>query len=337
MIYIFHGEDELGRSEELARFREKLGDPTIASLNTTVLDGRKISLTDLVQACDAAPFMATRRLVIVQDFFARFAPKERGKGRNPAKDADDQPVFLEKLAPYLTRMPETTALVFVEGAPLKKGGNPALKCIPVDTRMVFWREFSPPRDADLSGWISRRVAAKGGRIDPAAASELARLVGSDLRQIDQELDKLLAHANYERSLSTTDVHLLVHASQSDNVFSLVDALGLRQRERAMSFLRQLLASGAPPLYLLSMIERQFRILLQVKEMLGQRATVAQMQAALSISHEFIVRKSMRQAQSFTMERLVAIHRHLADTELAVKSGGIEDVLALDVLVVELCG
>jgi len=336
MLYLFHGEDEFTRSAELAKLKERLGDPAMASLNMTVLDGRKVNLAALIQTCNTLPFMSDRRLVIVEDFWSRFELREgsRAKERQPQISAADA-AFIKGLLEYLPRLPQTTRLVFIESRSLRPT-NPVFSALPADKKQVYTKEFSPPAERDLGLWVEQRMKAKGGTITAQAAHELARLIGSDLRQLDQELEKLLAYANFQRPVTINDVHNLVSAKQLADVFDLVDAIGLRGGERAMRSLHELLDGGAPPLYLLSMIERQFRILLQVKELGAQGTSVAQMQKALGISHTFIIEKSLRQAQNFSMAQLESIYAHLAEVEQDIKTGEISELLALDLLVAELC-
>jgi DNA polymerase-3 subunit delta len=335
MLYVFHGEDEFTRSEELAKLRHKIGDAASVSLNTTTFSGRDVTLGALILACDSLPFVAERRLVVVQDYWSRFEPlKERKPKERQTKISAADAAFIQGLADYLPRMPETTRLVFLEGRTLTDA-NPVFAALPSDRKRIFYKAFAAPEGAALVRWIEQRVASKGGTIHPVAAQELARLVGSELRQLEQEIEKLLAHANYERMVNVTDVEDLVHAARTANVFALVDALGMRQASKAVRHLHELLEGGAAPLYLLSMIERQFRILLQVKGLREQRASIGEMQKALGM-REFIIEKSVRQAQHFSMTRLQAIYAHLAEVELAIKSGEITEVLALDMLAVELC-
>ena len=70
-FYVFHGTDELTRAETLANFRSRLGPADTADLNTTFLDGRRATLAELRHACDAIPFLAEKRLVIVEGLLAR--------------------------------------------------------------------------------------------------------------------------------------------------------------------------------------------------------------------------------------------------------------------------
>jgi DNA polymerase-3 subunit delta len=336
MLYVLHGDDEFTRSEQLAKWKRKLGEPPIASLNTTVLNGRKLRVPELVQACDAVPFLGSRRLVIVEDFWSRFDRREgrRAKGEQPKSSASDAAVVRDLLN-YVQRLPDTTRLVFVEGRMLHET-NPVFHALPSDGERVYIKAFRPPSERDLGRWIEQRMQAKGGKITSRAAEELARFVGTDLRQLDQELGKLLAHANFQGSVTTQDVHSLVSAKQLSDVFDLVDAIGMQDGERAMFGLRELLDAGAPPIYLLYMIARQFRILLQVKELHAQRATARQMQKTLEIRHAFVVEKAARQARNFTIERLESIYGQLVEVEQAIKTGEIGELLALDLLVAELC-
>ena len=100
-FYVFHGSDEFTCAETLADFRRRLGPPDTVDLNTTFLDGRKATLAELRHACDTIPFLAEKRLVIVEGLLTRAAGQEE---------------FLGKLAGYLGQLPETTRLVFVEAA-----------------------------------------------------------------------------------------------------------------------------------------------------------------------------------------------------------------------------
>ncbi len=334
MLYVLHGEDEFTRSEQLSRWKVTLGDAATASLNTVAVDGRTISLAELVEVCDALPFLGSRRLVVVDGFWSRFEPQEQGRSRRKTQtlSADDQ-ALLERLEEYLPGMPPTTRLVFVEPGALNPG-NPVFHLRSVDKDQVVVKEFRAPAQRNLGRWIERRMKSKGGAITPEAGRELANLVGTDLRQLDQELDKLLAHANFERPVSVDDVRNLVSANQMTSVFDLVDAIGLRQVEPAMCSLHELLDAGAAPLYLLHMIERQFRILLQVKELGSQGAGLQEIQRELGIKHSFVVKKALHQARSFSQLRLESIFAQLADVEQAIKTGRVADLLALDVLVTE---
>lgn len=335
MIWLFHGEDELTRSEEIARHKASLGDPTTAALNTTVLDGRTLNHSDLVGACEAMPFMAASRLVIVEDFWSRFEPSEgnRGKGKTP-KISESEQKLITAIKGTLQNLALTTELIFSESRPLKQS-NPVFSALPKEPDKVETKQFSLPKPYELTRWIEKRVKDKNGTITSQAAQELARLVGGELRQLDHELDKLLAFVNYTRSVGVADVQSVVSPNQSDDIFALVDAIGMRQRPKASHALHELLDAGAAPQYILSMIERQFRILLQIKEMKARGASTADMQQALNIWSTWVMEKDISQAQNFSQSALLHFYSRLADVEQDTKTGVVDERLALDLLVTEL--
>lgn len=327
MFYLFHGEDEFSRSETLVALKEKMGDPGLAELNITIFDGSKVTLSELQHACDSVPFMADRRLVIVEGLLTRLEPK----GEERVLSAW-QKEYLEGLTQYLKRLPETTRLVFVEDKAISKN-NPVHRLALADEGGHV-KEFKPPQKEKLSRWIEERVRKKGGRINSAAVEELAAFVGPPLplRLLDQEIEKLVTYVDGARPISEDDVRLLVSYVQEANIFEMVDALGQRDTQRAARLLHQLLDEGEHPLALLGMIVRQFRILIQVKE-LTERGLSQQKMASQLRLHPFVVKKAMRQAMNFSMEQLEAIYRQLLETDVAIKTGQMDEVLALDMLVV----
>ena len=327
MFYLFHGEDEFSRSETLAGLKEKMGDPGLAELNTTIFDGSKVTLGELQHACGSVPFMADRRLVIVEGLLTRLGSK--GKEGAPAAW---QKEYLEKLTQYLQRLPETTRLVLVEDRPISKN-NPVHRLALADEHGHV-REFESPKRKELSRWIEGRVRKKGGQINPAAVETLAAFVGSDLRLLDQEIEKLIAYVDRARPISEDDVRLLVSYVREANVFDMVDALGQRDGQQAAKLLHQLLDDGEHPLALLGMIVRQFRIMIQVKELNGQGLSQQDIAARLKL-HRFVVKKAVGQAMNFSMEQLETIYRRLLETDVAIKTGRMNEVLALDMLVVGL--
>jgi DNA polymerase-3 subunit delta len=327
MFYLFHGEDEYRRSLQLATMKAKLGDPTTVALNTTELNGRRLTLNELISVCDAMPFLSEKRMVIVNDLAARF---ERKTG-TAEDDSEEGPTFLEQFEEYVNRLPESTRLVLVEDHEIERS-NPIYKIVS-HSDQGHEREFVPLRSGELSRWISERVEEGGGRIDRAAVEALAAFVGSDLRLLGQEIDKLLTYVGPERAVSEQDVQLLVSYAQEANIFHMVDALGKRDTRRAMELMEQLLEGGEHPLYLLRMITRQFRILIQVKELLAKGTSAEDIRALLRL-HPYVVKKTTGQAASFSIEQLEAIYKQLHEVDAAVKSGGMEPALALNLFVTE---
>jgi DNA polymerase-3 subunit delta len=332
MFYLLYGADEFSRQEALAQMKQKLGDPTTASLNTTILDGRSLTLADLQAACDTVPFLADKRLVIVEGLAARWERRRPGEGVEARPLAKSDCELEEALQSYLGQLPASTRLVFLDDE--VSANNPLLRQAKAQGGYV--KEFRPLRGRELHAWIAKRVAQKGGYITNEAVVALAVFVGENLRLLDQEIEKLLTYTGPERDIQKADVEALVPYAREARIFDLVDAIGQRQRETALRLLHQMLDDGTAPAYLMVMFTRQFRMLLQARELLDGGAGKEAIVAALKL-HPFVADKVLLQARNFTLEHLERIYRRLLDADVAMKTGRAEETVALDLLVVELTG
>jgi DNA polymerase-3 subunit delta len=342
VFYILHGDDEFSLSEKLAELRASLAgeDQAMSELNTIILDGKRTSLGELRHACDSIPFMAAHRLVIVRGLLERLVPGKHGRRRKAPKDTRPQEAststnqtFLKDLDAYLPSLPPSTQLIFVENQ-LLKDSHPILKVAQAQGRQRAAIEVRRlPKQESLSVWVQRRAGNRGGRFSREASDMLAALVGRDLRLLDQEIDKLLLYAD-GREVTVADVRALVSLARQADIFDLVDCVGRRETERAMRILHRMLEEGAEPLYLMAMLARQVRILIQVSELSEQRLPPPQIARRIK-QHPFVVDKGLKQARNFTPDQLTAAHQCLVETDWKIKTGKLEPVLALDMLVVSL--
>jgi len=339
VFYILHGNDEFTRKQEVAKLKERVSQAGLGGLNVAELDGRQISLRELMEACSAMPFLSDRRLVIVEDMLQRYegaAKPRRRRGRGDDADAASQAVEeVQRLLSYLPQLPPTTRLVFSESKPLDKS-NPVLAAASEGSG-GYVREYSLPKAGDLRQWIRRRAADKGVEMTGEAVELLAASVGDNLRLLDVELEKLAAGVGYVGLVGKAEVKSLVSAAGESDVFALVDALGMRQTKLASLELARLLATGASELYVLAMIARQARLVLATKDLLEvQGLRPEALERELGIRHRFIVDKLARQARQFELEELQELLRRVLEADQAIKTGTMEGPPRIELLVVEAC-
>ena len=329
MLYLLFGEDDFSLREVLEEMKGELGDEELLACNTTVLDGKHLTLNQLMNACDVVPFLASKRLVIVTGLLGRFEqPDTRARlGRRPvASDVGD---WLA-LKGYVIGMPPSTVLALVDGKIRRV--NPLLRSL---ASQAVVREFPLLRGNRLQEWIWARVKKAGGDISPSAVRLLADLIGGNLWVMSSEIEKLCLYSQGRR-IEEGDVMRVVSYSRESNVFAAIDALMRGQTSAAATLLHRLLNEGAAPPYLLFMITRQFRLLVQAKELSSQRLPASQIATRLGLGSDYAVRKILEQSRGYSMERLEAAYRSLLDTDISIKTGRFGSELALDLLVVELC-
>lgn len=348
MIYIFYGKEDFLLEQYLKKMVAQFsaGDEASAQMNIERLEGGNLSLNDFVAALSVMPFLTDKRLLIVQGLLARFEPRAGASGDDESKSKakagrgkkgaakSGRDALVEGFAEACRNISPSTDLILIEPRDLSER-NPLLKALrDLDRKQVESREFKPLNgDDQVSNWIQQEVSARGGRIETEAALLLATAIGSNLRRLDQEIEKALTYTN-GRPITPADVQALVSEARGADIFAMVDAVGARDRAQALSMLHDLLKEGAAPLYLLAMITRQFRMLMQVKELSGAGIGPEAIRAKTGI-HPFVLKKMEPQSRRFSLKQLEDTYARLLDTDAAIKTGRSEPVLALDLLVAEL--
>lgn len=312
MFYIFHGDDRHSQKETLDDLLARLGDPAMLELNTARFSGA-VSLGQLRQACDSIPFLAKRRVVIVEDALSQ-------NGAGPLIDA---------LIDYLPHLPDFTRLIFLESQALRK--NHRLLTFAQKQENGYVRAFVRPEGRALERWVQQRVAEEEGQIEPRAVHLLVSSIGNDLNILANEIEKLVLYCMDRGPITAEDVALLCPYAAEASIFDLVDALGMRDGKKAATLLQTKLTEGADPFYLFAMIARQFRLLIQVKELAGDGLRPPAIASSLSM-HSFVAGKIYQQSQHFTLPQLEQIHDHLLQTDVGVKTGQADMVTALSLLV-----
>ena len=190
-----------------------------------------------------------------------------------------------------------------------------------------------PRIKEMSGWIVNETKRQGGQIEPAAATKLVEMVGADTRQAAQEIAKLLAYVNWARPLKVADVEAVSIVTAEPDIFAMVDALAAGDGRTSQKLLRRLLEND-DPFSVWGMVVRQFRLLLQAREVLDARGGVNEVTSALGV-HPFVAEKVAGQAKRFSLTALEKIHHKLLEIDEAAKTSQVALDLAMETLVVEL--
>jgi len=330
LLYVLYGEDDFSRQQALDEIKSTIGDETALVTNTTVLEGQQATIDQLRTVAEAMPFLAERRLVIIQGLLERFESRTKAGRRKKATGVSSRQNEYQSLADYLVTVPDSTVLVLVDGKISNK--NPLLNSLLTKAKVKTFRLLDREK---LIQWINNRVAGRGGSISTAAAQLLERFVGGKLWVMASEIDKLVLFTGGQQ-VEADDVRRVVSYVQEASVFDLVDAILEFRGGVAEKLAEQLLQRGASPAYLLVMLTRQVRLVARVRELKNQRRSEAEIMGRLEMASPFILRRTQEQASRYSMTRLKEVYHRLLETDLAIKTGRYNAELALNILIAELC-
>ncbi len=334
MLYILYGEDDYSLQQYLKELKKGVGEESVLAPNTTELDGAQVTVNQIRSVCEVVPFLADKRLVIINGLMERFDPKGRPAKGKPAQDkhihTEDNKLFSD----YLPKLPDKKA----------RDKNPLLSALSDKAKIIV---FPALKDRELQAWIQKRVAERGGTMSDGAASLLAKTVGGNLWTMSNEIDKLIAYAHLPesakdggqatgRQIVESDINHLVSEARETSIFSLVDAIVEFRANVAQEWLEKLLQKGASTSYVLTMLARQVNLIVRAKEMKRHGKATADIRSQLNITQEFVMSKVLEQSSRYTYERLKEVYHKLLETDIAIKTGKYEGELALNMLVAELC-
>ena len=330
MLYVLVGEDDFSLRQTLEEIKRGVGDQAALTANTIVLDGQRVTLDQLRVTCETVPFLAEKRLVIVEGLLERFEPRSRAAGKKMTRLTNQKNDY-KSIAAYVSQIPPFTILVLVDGKISNR--NPLLSQLSARAEV---RSFPLLRDINkLRQWIERRVKGAGGSISSRAVDLLAKFVGGNLWTMSNEVDKLVLFAKGRR-IEEEDVRTVVSSAQEANVFALFDVILEFKAGVAQGLLQRLLQQGAAPAYLLVMLSRQARMIVRVKELRNQGKSKIEIQNKLGLTSEFALRKALEQAGKYSLARLKEAYHKLLEADLSIKTGKYDGELALDILLAELC-
>lgn len=312
MILFFHGADTFRSRQKLRDVLEKFRrDVDPQGYNMTRLHGVDCTLPQIIGALTAAPFMARKRLVLVEELSRLDLSDEEEKNlAQAAEQALDADVVFIVWEEALTKT-QLKGLVF-----------DTLKLSPYTT------EFAPLDKAQVGGWMRQRLQQAGIDLDAAAWAHVALAVEDDLYRASSETDKLIAFAQAagKARLSLADIKPLVAGGLRDDVFALVDSVTQGRTKEALALLHEQIASGSHPLELNSLLFRQYRLLQQVMDGQSQGLSPEKI-AGVYKMHPFVARKLSGQSRRLQPRHIRVAYDTLVELDQAMKGSGLPaDVL-----------
>ncbi|WP_020008488.1 DNA polymerase III subunit delta [Salinicoccus albus] len=237
-------------AKELAR--SFLKEPDEFSLVT--LNYRETSIETIMEEAQTLPLLSDRKAVIVNDAFSFTGARVKAEVTHD----------IDRLADYLTNKNDDALVIFkVFSEQLDKRKR--------ITKIMKQRgnitEVGEMNEQEIRDYLQKTVNDNGVSMDRPAMDAFIHRTGIDYETVTNEINKLMLFA--DDSIVKADVESVVSISLEQNIFKLTDLILKNQKADAVNLLRDLLLQKEEPMQLLHLIIGQFRLLYQVKLMLGE--------------------------------------------------------------------
>lgn len=305
-IYLLYGEERYLRRQYTDRLHKAMcGDD---NMNTHFFEGKDIPLSEILDLAETLPFLAPRRVIFISN---------SGLFKSGG----------EKLAEYLSAPNETTHFVFTENEVDKRS-----KLYKAVQAKGYIAEFSIQDESTLKRWIAGILSKEGKRITENTVQLFLTKTGTDMENIRMELEKLICYCMDKDVITDEDVNTICTNRISNHIFDMINAIAERRTQAALQLYYDLLALREPPMRILFLIARQYNMLLQVKELKSRGFDNKAIGSKIGVP-PFIAGKYVTQASRFKTADLKRAVKQCVEAEEAVKTGQMNDMMSVEVLIV----
>ncbi len=319
--------------------------------NTVFLDAAKEEPGRIFSEIVAAPFLAEKRMVVLENILLNKDKNflgemiERIRGCHAELDSaskfkpekilkqvqDDSGKKRDDKKTNKLGIPASNVIVFWQGDEMGKVKE-VKELDELLAKEKYAYKFGPLTEAELRGWILGEVKKRGGKINNFAVNYLAQNVGGDMWQLHSLIDQLLAYKN-GGEIEQADTQLFLEEKIDDNIFSLVDAIVNGNKKIAFKLLAEQRRLGADEPQIFGAIVWQFRTLISIRDLINREDNLTSDEIARRLGMKpFPVRKSLPMAKRFSLDKLRELYQQLLDIDIKTKTGAGEQGLLLDVFV-----
>ena len=321
-LYLFYGDEGFLIDEAVKKMVSVIVEPSNRDFNLEFLRGGETSCEEIISKAQTLPFMGERRVVIV-------------KGIDEIKASG-----AERLMEYCSNPSPTTTLILTGH---KIDARDKLHNTVSKNGVVV--QFKPLYEKDTAGWVMRIVKEAGYRIDNDAKDYLISIVGNNLQRLKNELEKVFTYKGPPPShpskggerggIKTDDIKLLVEDTKIESIFAFTDSIGSKDINKALRFLEKMISQGEMPEKIISMITRQFRLILLTKVYRERGAASSEIPAKAGFA-PFLLEGYLKQAAKYNLIELKDSFYKVQMADVKIKSSDISKRTIIEKLIFELC-
>lgn len=305
-IYLLYGEERYLRRQ----YRQKLQTALCSdgdTMNVHFYSGKDIPVGEIIDLAETLPFLAERRVIFISD---------SGLFKSGG----------EKLAEYLASPCGSTYFVFTESEVDKRS-----KLFKTVQSKGYAADFTVQDENTLKRWIAGTLGRDGKKITENTVQLIISKTGTDMDNIQMELEKLICYCMDRDVVTDADVEAVCTTRISNHIFDMINAIADRKQRAALELYYDLLALKEPPMRILFLIARQCNMLLQAKEMKLKGHDNRTIGSRLGVP-PFIAQKVLNQASKFKTSTLRRAVQQCVEAETAVKTGRMNDMMSVEILI-----
>ncbi len=320
-LYLCYGPEKY----RLRQFIDELSDMLIEhehkQFAVSKFDLSETPLAAVLEDAETLPFLVPKKLVIATNALFFTGAKESAKVEHN----------LDRLMEYVKSPVDYTVIVFTVDAEKLDERKKVVKAMKDKDAVIPFLSLSAE---EIQQWVKKRAELAGFHFEGGAAEQIILSTGGNLQLLSAEMEKISLYVGPGGTATMEHIDQLVARTTEQNVFMLIENIVQLRLERAFAMLEELLKQKEEPIKILMLVARQFRIMLQVKELGKQGYSQQQMAAQIGL-HPYAVKMAEGQARKYETDKLCSILAQLSDLDFQMKSGQVDKVLGLELFLLKL--
>ena len=320
--YLFLGVEEYLMNEGVEKLKSKYIEPSLESLNYSIIEGKESNIDTLINACETLPFMSSKKIVILKDI--------SGLLEKESKESEEELYkYLDDLGSYL--------ILIIIGTDLKKTSK-MYKFFNKSNNVV---EFVNLKGKDLNSWIEQILKKNNKSMNFSNLNFFTQQTtyssrNSELTLYDLE-NELLKLVNYtqEYEITKEDINKVLIKSIDTNIFDLLSAINRGDSHNALVIFNDMYMQNEPIQKILVMITRQIRLMLGYKLYRNKGYGEGETQDKLGIK-SFEYSKVSSQSRAFTIIQLQETLDKILILDKQLKTISVDEKILMEVLIIEIC-
>jgi len=310
-VYYFFGEDSYNLTFALHTLEEVFTPLLSSEFDKETIYSEDRSINDILGLATSFPFGSDKKLIIVRE-------AEKIKDKKPLKNYADTPAEFTVLALF------------------HNGSITNLKSEPFKTLAEngFLFEAKELKGRNLIDWLISEAEVKGKKLSEENAQVLVDIVGENRNMLEDQLEKICIFLNKEKEITIESIQKVSSDLKQFNIFDLQNAIGLKDKSKALNVANNLLDNGAEPTFIISMLTRYFTGLAKITELKTKNIPL-QEAARIVGTHHFYYPNYVKARILYSDEKLVEVFRALLKADVSVKTTSMNNKTIITLLIAEI--
>ncbi|MDH3267282.1 MAG: DNA polymerase III subunit delta [Ignavibacteria bacterium] len=310
-VYYFFGEDSYNLTFTLHTLEEVFTPLLSSEFDKEAIYSDDRSISDILGLATSFPFGSEKKLIIVKE-----AEKIRDK---------------KSLKTYADSPAEFTVLAFFHNGPITNLKSEPFKTLSENNFLFEAKEL---KGKYLIDWLFSIAEEKGKTLSEENAQLLVDIVGENRSLLEDQLEKICVYRNKEKEITIESIQKVSSELKQFNIFDLQNAIGLKDKAKAMNVANNLLDNGAEPTFIIAMLTRYFTGLAKITELKTKNIPL-QEAARIVGTHHFYYPNYVKARTLYSDENLVEVFRSLLKADVSVKTTNTDDKTIITLLVAEI--